>query len=125
MEQPAFARCASYGALGVRRSAEREGGGTEREGGSGRRSPRITRLQRSAGLLSYGRRVLQAAFGPQRVEAAFDLERGAFAPVALEHLAVVSDVPHDAHHPVLGEPELFAVIALGADQLLDVGILGF
>src|ERR1700730_7514251 len=68
------------------------------------------------------RGVLQAALGPQRVEAALDLERRAFADVALEHLAVVADVAHDAHHPVLGEPELFAVVALGADQLLDVGI---
>src|SRR5262245_54004034 len=33
MERPAFARCASYGGLGVRRSAEREGGSEMRDPG--------------------------------------------------------------------------------------------
>ena len=73
-----------------------------------------------ATFLPYRRRVLQAALGPQRVKTAFDLEWRVFAHVAFEHLAIVADVLDDTHYPVLGEPELFAVIALGVDQLLDV-----
>src|ERR1043166_6448152 len=69
------------------------------------------------------RRVLDAALGPQRVEAALDLERGALAHVALEHLAVVADVLDDAYRPILGQPELLAVVALGTDELFDVGIV--
>src|SRR5262249_3146270 len=69
------------------------------------------------------RRVLDAALGPERVEAALDLERRALADVALEHFAVVAHVFDDARGPILGQPELFAVIALGADKLLDIRIV--
>src|SRR5215813_11377195 len=42
------------------------------------------------------RGVLQAALGPQHVEAARDLERRALTDVALEDLAVVADMLDDA-----------------------------
>ena len=54
------------------------------------------------------RRVLDAALGPEPVEAAADAELGAGADIALEHLAVVADVLDDAHDPVLGQAELLA-----------------
>src|SRR5215469_1143482 len=79
---------------------------------------------RERGRLPDRRRVLDAAFGPQRVEAALDLERRALSDVALEHLAVVAHVFDDAHRPVFGQPELFAVIAFGAHELLDIRIVG-
>jgi len=37
---------------------------------------------------------------------------------------VVADELHDAHHPVLGEAELLAIIALGAEHALDVRLVG-
>src|SRR5262249_37282297 len=69
-------------------------------------------------------RVHDAALGPQRVQAARDLERRALPDVALEHLAVITDVLEDTVGPVLGEAELLAEIALGTEQALDVGIVG-
>src|SRR5215831_12152284 len=50
----------------------------------------------NASYSPYRRGVLQAALGPQRVEATFDLQRRAFADVAVEHLAVIADMAHDA-----------------------------
>src|SRR5262245_40394657 len=70
------------------------------------------------------RRVLQAALGPQRVGAARDLQRRALADVAVEYLRVVSDVLDRAVGPVLGQAELLAVIPLGAEEALHVGIGG-
>ena len=65
------------------------------------------------------RRVLDAALGPQLVQAALDLERRALPDVAFEHLAVIADMLDDADGPVLGQAELLAVIAFGADEALD------
>src|SRR5262245_52061826 len=65
------------------------------------------------------RRILDAALGPEPVEASANAQLGAGADIAFERLTVVADVLDDAHEPVLGEPELFAVIALDADQPPD------
>src|ERR1700730_15908345 len=68
-------------------------------------------------------RILDAALGPQPVEAAGDAELRAGADIALEHLAVIAHLLDDARHPVLGQPELLAVSAFGPDQPLDLGLL--
>src|SRR5882757_11300321 len=46
-------------------------------------------------VLADRRGVLQAALGPQLVEAALDLERRSHADVAVEAFAVVADLLHD------------------------------
>src|SRR5205814_2912273 len=68
------------------------------------------------------RRILQAAFGPQTVQPARNLERRALADILFKHLAVVPDVLDNAIAPVLGEAELFAIIALGAEQALYIRV---
>src|SRR5262245_59045561 len=65
------------------------------------------------------RRVLDAALGPEPVQAAADAELGACADIAVEDLTVVADLLHDAHHPVLAQAELFSEIALDAEQPAD------
>src|ERR1700733_14489094 len=67
------------------------------------------------------RGVLNAAFGPQRIKAASDLERRTLPDIALEHFAVIADQANDAVGPVVGQPELFADFAFGAEQALDLG----
>src|SRR5262249_35821663 len=69
------------------------------------------------------RRILDAALGPQVVEPAGEAELGARADVALEHFAVIAYRLDDAHHPVLGQAELLAQIAFGADQPPDVRLV--
>src|SRR5215467_4476679 len=71
---------------------------------------------------AHRRRVHDAALGPQRVQAARDLERRVLSDVALEHLAVVPDMLDDAVDPVLGEAELLAERVLRPEQAADVGI---
>src|SRR3974390_3339221 len=71
------------------------------------------------------RRVLDAALVPKPVEAAVDLQRRAFADIALEHLAVVTDALHNPDGPVAGQSELLAEIAFRADKALDLGARGF
>src|SRR5262252_4767092 len=71
------------------------------------------------------RGVLNTTLGPKRIEAARDLQRRALAEIALEDFPVIADVLDDAVDPVLGQPQLFAVIAFGAQQALDFGIVGF
>src|SRR5215831_16674378 len=68
--------------------------------------------------------VLQPALGPQCVQSARDLERRALADVALEHLAVISDMLDDAIHPILGQAELLAERTLDPEQALDLRIVG-
>src|SRR5262245_40871126 len=71
------------------------------------------------------RRVLDAALGPQPVDAAADAELRARSHIALEYFAIVADLPDDAHHPVLGQTELLAEIALDAQQAPDLGLIRF
>src|SRR5215467_4662711 len=66
------------------------------------------------------RRVLNATLGPQPVDATTDAEPRTAPDIALEDLTVVADMLDDAHHPVLGQAELLAEIALGPDQPLDL-----
>src|SRR6266699_874161 len=65
------------------------------------------------------RRVLNAAFGPQPIDAATDTELGARSHVALEHFTVIADLSDNAHHPVLRQPELLAEITLNSQQASD------
>src|SRR5947199_6689709 len=72
------------------------------------------------------RRGVQNAAGvPQLIQTARNAELRAGADVALIDLAVVADVADDARRPVLGEAELLAVFAFGADEAHDVRLLGF
>src|SRR5580698_1330989 len=71
-----------------------------------------------------GQTVLQAALGPQRVEAARDLQRRALADVALKNFAVIADRLDDAIGPVVGEPEPFTELAFEAEQAADFRIGG-
>src|SRR3974377_2160865 len=71
------------------------------------------------------RRVLDAALVPKPIEAAVDLQRRAFADIALEHLPVVTDSLHYPDGPVLGQSELLAEIAFCADKALDLWARGF
>src|SRR5262245_59834252 len=71
------------------------------------------------------RRVLNAALGPQPVDAAADAEARAGPDIAVEALTVIADMLDDAHRPILGQPELLAEIALGPDQTSDLGHVRF
>ena len=62
-----------------------------------------------------GSAVLQAALGPQRVDAARDLQRAAGADVALEDFAVVADRLDDVDDPVVGQAEIGADLGVGLD----------
>src|SRR5262245_54818429 len=83
-----------------------------------------TLVRASSVCLADRRRVLQAAFVPQRVLAACDLELAAFAQIALEDLAVISDVLDDLVGPVIGEADAGSEIALFAKQAYYFRICG-
>src|SRR5262245_9338533 len=69
------------------------------------------------------RRVLDAALGPEPVDATADAELRARSHVALEYFAVVADLLDDAHDPVLGQAKLLAEIALDAQQAPDLRLV--
>src|SRR5262245_36673684 len=69
------------------------------------------------------RRVLDAALGPQPIDAAADAELRPGAHVAFEHLAVIPDLLDDAHRPVLGQTELLAEIAFDAQETSDLRLI--
>src|SRR5215813_6184780 len=71
------------------------------------------------------RGVLQAALGPQPVEAALDLERRAHAEVALEALAVVPDLLDDGVDPLLVDPQCLAHARRHAEDALDRRVVAF
>ena len=71
------------------------------------------------------RRVLDAALGPEPVEPAGDAELGGGPDIALEHLAVVADVPDDADHPILGQPDLLAIVPSTPSMRRISGCLDF
>src|SRR3954468_2709985 len=71
----------------------------------------------------YLRRGLNPARAPPRIQPARDLELRSFADVALVDLAIIADMADDAGGPVLGQAEVFAVGALGADQAHHVRFL--
>jgi len=68
------------------------------------------------------RSVLQAALGPQRILAAGDLERRALADIALEHLAVVTDLLDDRVDPLLVDAERLAMPGVVPRMRLMVGL---
>src|SRR5262245_27426844 len=70
------------------------------------------------------RRVLDSALVPEVVQAARNVELGAGADIAVERFTVVADMLDDAHHPVLGEAELFAEVAVAAEHALEVRLVG-
>src|SRR5262249_31594601 len=72
---------------------------------------------------AHRRRVLDAALGPEPVDAAADAELRARSYIALEYFAVVADLLDDAHHPVLGQAKLLAEIALDAQEAPDLGLV--
>src|SRR5689334_8514558 len=72
-----------------------------------------------------GRRVLDAAFVPQFIQATIDLERRTHPDVAFKRLAVVADLFDDANGPIFRQSELLAEIALGSDKALDLRIVRF
>src|SRR5476649_520309 len=82
-----------------------------------------SRPPRSDGGLADRFCVLQAALAPQRVQATLDLERAAHADVALEALAVVTDLLDDVVDPLLVDAERLAHAGRDAEDALDRGIL--
>src|SRR5262249_29090000 len=70
------------------------------------------------------RRVLDAALGPQPVDAATDAEFGARSHVAVEHFSIIADLFDDAHRPMLRQPELLAGMSLHAQQAPDLWLVG-
>src|SRR6188474_1113934 len=75
-----------------------------------------------SGGLPNRRGVLDAAVAPERVQAARDLQLGFGADIAVVDLAVIADMADDAGGPVLGEAEVLAIGAFGADQPHHVGL---
>src|SRR5262245_48033695 len=71
------------------------------------------------------RRILDAALGPQPVDAAADAELRPRPHVAVEHLAVIADLLDDAHRPILGQAELLAEIAFDAKEPPDLRLIRF
>src|SRR5262249_16659324 len=69
--------------------------------------------------------VLHASLGPERIEAASDLERRALPDIALEYFAIVADQLDDAIDPILGQSELLAEISFRAEHPLYFRIIGF
>src|SRR5688572_27117604 len=69
------------------------------------------------------RGVLQAALGPQLVQAAVDLERRLRAEVAVEALAVVTDLLDDGVDPLLVDPQRLAHAGRDAEDALDGGVV--
>src|SRR5215467_12741968 len=69
--------------------------------------------------------VLQAAFGPQAVQPARNLQRRALTDIPLEDFAVISDGLDDAVRPIICQPERLAELALDAKQTPHIRRVGF
>src|ERR1700679_3880257 len=69
------------------------------------------------------RRILQAAVAPELVQAARNAERRFHPEVALEYFAVIAARLHRIDRPGRRESELFAEVAIGADEALHVRLL--
>src|SRR5471030_3200706 len=68
--------------------------------------------------------VLNAAVGPQRVQATVDFQRSALAEVFLEDFAVVTDLGNDLDDPVLRQFQVFAVFTVATQQTSNIRVLG-
>src|SRR6201991_2790241 len=73
--------------------------------------------------LADGRSVLQPALRPEIVQPAVDLEDRAHADVAVEALAVVTDLLDDVVDPLLVDSERLAHARRRAEDALDGGVL--
>src|SRR5512147_1494016 len=71
------------------------------------------------------RRVLDSALVPEVVQAAGNLQLRAGADIAVKGLAVIADGLDDPVEPVLGEAELFAEIAVGAESAFQIRLVRF
>src|ERR1700709_1150037 len=71
------------------------------------------------------RRVLNSALVPELIEAAGNAELRTSADVAVESFAIIADRLHDPGHPILGDTELFAEIAVGAEYPLELRLVRF
>src|SRR6476620_11794063 len=71
------------------------------------------------------RRVLDSALVPKLIEAAGDRELRTGADVTVENLAVITDRLHDPGHPVLGDAELLAEIAIGTEYSFELRLIRF
>src|SRR6185437_5050767 len=79
--------------------------------------------EEAASVRSPNRRcVLDPAVIPELVQAARDLQLGAFADIAVIDFAVIADMLDDAHGPVLGKAEVHAIGAFVADKAHHVGL---
>src|SRR5262249_37757646 len=92
-------------------------GGRPWDGGRGMRTERKQLTDR--------RGVEKAAGSPKFIQSPPDAEVRAGADIALIDFAIVSNVANDARGPILGEAELLAIGALGADKPHDVRFRGF
>src|SRR5215218_7858164 len=90
-------------------------GGEEHERGG--------RERRGHPALPDRRGVLEAALGPQLVQAAVDLEGRLRAEVAVEALAVVTDLLDDGVDPLLVDPQGLAHAWCHAKDALDGGVV--
>src|SRR5215210_6176490 len=71
-------------------------------------------------FLADRRSVLQATLRPQAVQAAGDFERRALPDRAFERFPVIANLLDDPVGPVGGQAERLTMLALGAEQTLDV-----
>src|SRR5476649_227006 len=71
---------------------------------------------------AHRRRDHRAALGPERIDAAAELERRALAEIALEALAVIADLLDDVVGPLLVEAEDLAVAVDHAQEALHVEV---
>src|SRR5688572_6390626 len=76
----------------------------------------------ASGSSAEWRHVQDAGFGPQRIEAAGDLEGRAVTQVAIVAFAVVPDLPDDVVDPFLVDPQRLAQARRHAEDALDRGM---
>jgi hypothetical protein len=65
---------------------------------------------------------LNSALGPERIQSARDAEPGLRTDVPFIDLSVIADRADGARGPVLGNAQLLAKFAFGADQPPDIGV---
>src|SRR6202012_1363927 len=71
------------------------------------------------------RPVLNSSLAPELVEPRGNAEFRAGAHIAIEGLAVIANRLDDPDHPILGQAELFAKIAVGAECPFQLGLIRF
>src|ERR1041385_8939117 len=89
-----------------------------------RRASRGPPAAKDVAPLTDRRRVLDAVLGPQRVDAAGDLQLRTSADIALEDLVVIAEMVDHIISPVVAEAEALAELAIDAEQAADVLVVG-